>query len=46
MNRILVNKVNEITVFDGIDYTEKKDETIHVQLLESKTREINRILAM
>ena len=46
MKRILINKVNEIVVLDGENYSEKKNEKIKVELLESKTREINTILSM
>lgn len=35
MNRILVNKIDEIIVLDGKDYTEKVEEKIKVTLLES-----------
>ena len=45
MGRCLVSKIDHIAVYDIQTYKELKDEEIRVNLLPTKTREMNRIIS-
>lgn len=45
LGRCLVSKIDHIAVYDISTYKELKEEEIKVNLLPTKTREINRIIS-
>lgn len=46
MGTFLVSKKDSVHMYDAQNFQEKIDHTIKIQLMESKTREVNQIISM